>query len=499
MGYRAAILLGLFALWGCGLPLPDPAERLTPPVWRSSEAAPDEPSQRAPEKHREDTPLPVPPNGVWSLESCVNRALAANRNLLDSEANLLSAEYSIAAAKSVFELKLFPNASASATRGSESFDSFGLGAELTRQTRTGTRFSLLPSVGRSNGLYTGGLVASVAQPLLRGRQTEFVESGVRGAEFAWRTSRRNLYRNQVDTVLATVRAVYLVVQLREALRLNEESAQRSESHVQAARARERAGLSNSLDVYRAVQEGNRSQDAFNSAREAFGDAVDSLRILLALPLTAPLSVDAPLRVEDNSMDAGTAIAIALKNRIELDQAEDDLEDSLRRSRVASINTQPDLDLVLSLAQFGEGDDLEDGLKLGGPSFSLALASTTDFARTAQRAQFAQSRLIVDLVRRRFDQQRDQVIREVRQTMRDLERDTERIRLQEGQVDQAEGKLRVARIKFERGVASNFDVIEAEGELRAAETSLIAAVTATIVDGYSMRAVLGTLLERPASF
>ena len=84
-------------------------------------------------------------------------------------------------------------------------------------------------------------------------------------------------------------------------------------------------------------------------------------------------------------------------------------------------------------------------------------------------------------------------------MRDLERDTERIRLQEGQVDQAEGKLRVARIKFERGVASNFDVIEAEGELRAAETSLIAAVTATIVDGYSMRAVLGTLLERPASF
>lgn len=442
---------------------------------------------------------PFPASGLWTLEDCVNRALQASRGILDAEVTALSADYSIAAAQAAFELRLFPTASASTTSGSDEDDFVTAGFDLVKRTRTGATASLSPSISRISGDYSGGYVASISQPLLRGRQREFVENALDGTRYFARASRRSLYLTQVSTTLATVSSVMDVVRLREARRLGEEAAERALGHVRAARARERAGLANGLDVVRASQQATRAADALNTAQQAYGDALDSLRLLLALPLDVPLVVEAPLVVEDITITAEEALRLALANRVELEQAEDDVNEALRRSRVAAIDTQPDLNLNLSVAQFGSGPNVGEGLELDGPSLTVGLGSTSDLWRTVERARLAQTKLSTQVVRRRMELQRDQVIRDVRRALRDLERDTERIALQETQVDQATGKLRAARIKFERGVATNFDLIEAEEELRSAEVSLITAVAATMVDGYALRAALGTLVERPASF
>ncbi len=487
-------------LGACATPLPDGAARPPVPAWNSSAPVDGSPTRigqaESLTEYPGDPPRPYPASGLWTLEDCVNRALSASRGILDAEVATLSADYSIAAAQSAFELRLFPAASASTTSGPGQNDVITAGFDLVKRTRTGATVNLSPSVSRSSGEYAGGYVAGITQPLLRGRQREFVENALDGSRYFARATRRSLYLSQVNTTLSTVSGVMAVVRLRESLRLNEESAERSLGHVRAARARERAGLASSLDVVRANQQATRAADGLNTARQAYGDALDSLRLLLALPLDVPLVVEAPLIVEDIHIGPEEALRLAIANRVELLQAQDDLDEALRRSRVAAIDTQPDLDLNLSVAQFGSGSTLGDGLELDGPSLTVGLGSTSDLWRTAERARLAQTRLSAQVVRRRQELTRDQVVRDVRGALRDLERDTERIALQETQVDQATGKLRAARIKFERGIATNFDVIEAEEELRSAEISLITAVAATIVDGYALRAALGTLVERP---
>ena len=56
-------------------------------------------------------------------------------------------------------------------------------------------------------------------------------------------------------------------------------------------------------------------------------------------------------------------------------------------------------------------------------------------------------------------------------------------------------MALARVKFDHGMADNFDVIEAETELQRARVDLLSVETEYIAGTYNMRAELGTLIER----
>jgi outer membrane protein TolC len=57
---------------------------------------------------------------------------------------------------------------------------------------------------------------------------------------------------------------------------------------------------------------------------------------------------------------------------------------------------------------------------------------------------------------------------------------------------AERQLRLAEIRYERGVAGNFDVTDAENNLYQANTALVAAQAAHALAGLTLRRVVGAL-------
>lgn len=431
---------------------------------------------------------------TWTLERCVRRALAANRGLLDVDAQVESAEWSLAAAESSFELRIVPRGRAGTTDEGE----YALGAEveLSQQLRHGTRVEFVPQAISTDLETIAGYTATITQPLLRGRQRESVEDGVDRARFGVQSAERARHLARVDIVLATILAVYRVVQEREVLRLDQESATRSAAHLEAARARERAGLSNSLDVFRATQQMNRAQDALDTGAQAYADAVDLLRLLLALPLDTPLAVDAPLTLASLTLDEQDAIRLALRSRVELIRAREVVEERSRVAVVAEQQLAPDLDLVLSVGHFGRGSALDEATELGSPLIGVGLVTSIDARRTTERAQLADALLSTAAARRNLERQRDIVVQQVRGALRDVAWGERSIEIQRSQLIQAQGKLAVARKKFELNLASNFDVIEAEEDLRGAETALLRAVVRTIGSEHSLRAALGTLIESP---
>lgn len=60
-------------------------------------------------------------------------------------------------------------------------------------------------------------------------------------------------------------------------------------------------------------------------------------------------------------------------------------------------------------------------------------------------------------------------------------------------------LELAQVKFKWGLANYFDLIDAETELRSAQTNLLSAVINYIAGTNQMRASMETLLERPEKF
>jgi outer membrane protein TolC len=441
--------------------------------------------------YAEPTAIPTP-GSTWSLAACITRALRANRGLLDANSQVDSAGLSLVVAESAFELQVFP--SATSTFGETAPEALGVELALSRQLRNGTTVSVIPAVRRVEDVFVSGYTATIDQPLLRGRQRELVEGPVDRARFGIRDAERTLRLVQVDVTLATVLAVYRVIQERESLSLIQDSAGRSEAHLEAARARERAGLSSSLDVFRATQQRNRAQDALDSALQAHDDAVDSLRLVLALPPDAPLEVEAPLQVVDGSLSEPDAVAIALGRRVEVAQALDTLGEARRMARVAAINTMPELDLVLSASQLGSDTEFDDSLEFGSLLLGVSLTSTSDWRRTSEKALFAQAQLGVQSAQRALDLRRDLVAQEVKRALREVDRGRKSIALQQQQIEQAAGKLEVARKKFDLGLANNFDVVEAEEELRSAQIALIRAITRMIASQFALRASLGTLVE-----
>jgi HlyD family secretion protein len=95
-------------------------------------------------------------------------------------------------------------------------------------------------------------------------------------------------------VLATISSVYDVIRQKELVRLNEESAVRLRAHAEAAKAKEKIGLATQIDTYRAGIQQKQAEDSLNTAREAYRDALDNLKILLALPLEEEIKVEAPI-------------------------------------------------------------------------------------------------------------------------------------------------------------------------------------------------------------
>jgi outer membrane protein len=431
-----------------------------------------------------------------TLDDVIDLALRDNRTLISSSYGVESRRLSVDAAQSEFEWKLFPTATASA---SDETRSLGGGVTVEKKFAPGPIASVSPEIVRnydvdSEETYGSALGVSLTMPLLRGFGTTVNLDGVRTAEYSLRTARRSHYLVKVNTVLEAVAAVYNIVQQRELVRMFADQTQRFYGHVVMARAREKIGLATPIDVYRAQIRLKDVQDSLNRSQEALRNAGDRLKIVLATPLEQALDVEAPLAFQPVDINGVEAVETALRHRVELQQADDDMKEAQRASRLSKNGLLPQLDVVANYTRLGNDDAFAGATTLSEEFWSINLVSTTDWSRTAEKAAYRQSLLSVKQVELNRASRVDSIKREVRQFYDALLKSQERMQIRKDQIDQAAGKLALAKIKFSHGMADNFDLIEAETELQQARSNLLAARVEYIVGVYRLRAALGTLIE-----
>jgi outer membrane protein TolC len=81
---------------------------------------------------------------------------------------------------------------------------------------------------------------------------------------------------------------------------------------------------------------------------------------------------------------------------------------------------------------------------------------------------------VEIAARALVQTQERARDEIRSLGRQLERLRKQEEIQREQIEQAASKLAIAEAKFRNGLASNFDFMEAETELRNAQVALLSA-------------------------
>lgn len=438
---------------------------------------------------------------VLNLETALSRVLQFNRSLLNTAEEVTSAEFGIALAENEFQIHLTPNSRIGYVGGKgETGLSAGGGIDISKKWQTGTQLTLSPNLFKINDHYRTEIRALFSQPLLRGLGKDYQLSSLRGAQFGLRMAYRHLYMAQVQLILRTIQTLYEIVKGEKALSLHQESYRRIKQFYQAACLKEKLGLSDSLDIYRAEMEMRYAEESLNLAQERLQEAEDLLRDLLALPLDQPIQVHLPLICTPSSYEMEEAVQIAWQNRMEMDQSEDQLRENQRLSRLAKKNLYPELNFVVNYSNCGEDEFFTRACTRRREStWGVGFTTSADFSPFGEQVAYQQSQLVVEAAERGIDQAKATIVLEVKKGLRHLKKTQQRMQLQEEQIKIAQGELHLAKLKFDRSLTDNFHVIQAEKGLRTAQQAYWSALVDHLVGEFQLLAALGLLIDKPELF
>jgi outer membrane protein TolC len=434
-----------------------------------------------------------------NLESSINLALRAQKPLGSALSAVDLSQANVNLAEGEFNIRIVPRGDAGYTGGGRAGDGItvGVGLDVLKKFQNGTIFTVTPSIMRVGKNYQTNLRLLLSQPLLRGFGKEYTLDGVYSARFANRNAIRNLYLAKIQLILQTIQSIYEITRQKYLVLLDEDSLERIKKFYAATKIKQKIGIGDTLDVYRAEIELRRAEDNLNHSKDRYQDACDNFRDLLGLPSDFAFEVDAPIDYTPIELPFPEAVEIAIQNRIEVDLAEDQAQESKRQVRIAKKNLKPELNLVLDYTSCGFDEVFTGSWTCRRENkWGFGFTTSSDFNNLALQTAYQQSKNASKDACLYIDQVKEMIALEVKKGLRFLQRAQQRITLQQEQINNSSKEFKFSNLKFDHGYVSNFDLIQAETNLRIAQGAMLGAIIDHKIGEYQFLAVLGTLADKP---
>jgi outer membrane protein TolC len=335
----------------------------------------------------------------------------------------------------------------------------------------------------------------LTQPLLRGFGPNATQFELVNSRRALQSQERAFELGRQRLAVQVASAFYQIVQQRQLLAVAEQSRKRSEGLRRASEARLEVGLVSKLDVFRAQLQASQAEESMIRAEAALEDGLERFRVLLGLSPTDPTEPEAVILSEvldDVPEPVQALVSRALANRLEIEETRDQVGDARRAASLARQTLLPQLDLNLGLTRAGFGTTLGESFRGADRGFTFFVTTSYPLARAAAVAAKTTAEIEVAARGRALDERRLEIESEVRGAARELERIRKSVDLQGKAVEVAERQLRLATLRYQRGLASNFDVVDAEASLIAARTALVGLRTSYQVARIELLRVTGSL-------
>jgi|GEM_PF-1656324 outer membrane protein TolC len=408
---------------------------------------------------------------LLTIGTALRSALTRNPELLDTADALLSAQWNERAVRSTYLPQVVPFFSTEKSdETGERTDSYGL--LVSEQFQFGTSLQGQAIVNR-RPLTPGGESHSadyrltLSQPLLRGVDPAVSAEPLRLAKRSTTAQSRALEVARRRTILLIYQAYLGVSRQEEAVRIATERVARAKELTEFSRARFSAGSVSRLDVLRAEQQEALTIVTMNDAQNALDDLRDSLRRTAGLPENEPFSIQMPpdLPVAEPALDP--ALQSRMERRPEALEEGDQVVDAEFSLRIAKSLQLPSLNGFVRYEAVGSGRSTGDALQPRNPAFVFGLSSQYGLNNAALRAQTREAEIELGLRKRNYQLLEDDLAREIRRAYRRLDalKRNHEIAVANEQVSQLQSE--VARLRFEKGLSDNFNVVDAENLLNSA--------------------------------
>ena len=325
------------------------------------------------------------------------------------------------------------------------------------------------------------LSLSITQPLLAGFGREVALEPLTQAERNVIYEIRNFERFRRTFCIDIVNEYLNLLELDNTLKNQEANLKSLRLNRERSEAMARAGRLPPFQVDQARQQEFSAEDRTISARSRMKTALDRFKITLGLPIETELRLDRSILqkfqsfgVEAQRISPEQAIAIALSNRLDIQNSKEQLEDAERQVRVAADALKIGLDLSASIDVPNQGDK---PYKMNFHKFEwqLGLALDLPLNKVAERNVYRSSLIALEAEKRNYSLFIDQVKQQIRGELRDLELAFRSFKIQEQAVSLAKQRVESTLMLIDAGRASTRDYLEAEQSLLSSQNALTSAL------------------------
>lgn len=307
--------------------------------------------------------------------------------------------------------------------------------------------------------------ASATQPLYTGGR---VQHAVRAARFSVDAAEEQVETTRRAFRLAAQQAAYQVLRAQELAGVAHRQTEANREHLRLAQAMLEAGTVAQFEVIQAETQLAQSEGAEIAAQTAVQQALAALRQILALDQTRPLQiVPSTDPITRPPGDLPTLIEQAWEHRPELAALGAQVRAAEAQLQLAKAGLNP------TLALRGEYSKSEASLFTSGTNWQIVLGASKpilDGGLTRSQVSGAEARL--KQAQLALDAEKQQIALDVTQPYLSLDQATKQLQVATQGVVNARERARVAQVRFQAGVTTGIEVLDAQTSVAAAEAAQV---------------------------
>jgi len=338
--------------------------------------------------------------------------------------------------------------------------------------------------------FTSQFRASMSQMIFDG--AFFI--GLKAAKTFTQLSKKDHVKTQIDVAAAVSKAYFGVLVNHERLLLVARNFSRVDSLLQDTRALHEAGFAEKIDVSRVKVQYNNLKVELDNFQGIVDLTVQLLKFQMGMPMSQPLELtDA---IEDISyFDFSLSSSFQYDNRIEYSQLT--IRKQLNELDIRNINSRyiPTLDLFVNYGRntgaLEFGDVYTDDW-FGAGAVGLRLEMPL-FDGMRKRRQVQQRKLKGRKIDNSFERMKYNIDLQIQQSLVNYNREIDRMRAQNENMALAREVYDVSKIKYDAGVGSNIEVIDADAAYKQAQTNYYNALYEALISKIDLQKAYGILL------
>jgi outer membrane protein TolC len=221
-----------------------------------------------------------------------------------------------------------------------------------------------------------------------------------------------------------------------------------------------------IELQRSLQEQLSSENQLITAQETYAAALDDFKLLIGMPTEQALEITAvELDVGLPKTDDAQSLALAMKYRLDLQTARDRVDDTRRRVENAKNGLLPDLTLSGQTTFGNRANNPASRLDERTNAYSARVDLDLPIDRVAERNKYRAALIDVRRAQRDFENLKDQIVSDVRESLRLVQESQATLQIQRQAVDLAQRRRENAYELLRNGKStSTRDLVEAQNSL-----------------------------------